>query len=181
MNNEKNIIQKMLGWLISQFEDALNLKKFFRAVAPEIQALEDAFWALFTERLIENAQGETLDMWGKVVGQKREGRDDPEFRALIRVRILRNTSGGTPNQLMAILKGLTEADKVAITELAAVAIFEFVGADPPAQILESLRGALQEAAPAGVRILGAVQTDGNAFRFDTAGAGFDEGELSRLA
>lgn len=79
------------------------------SVVEEIQELEAALWDLRSKRSIADGEGAVLDLLGKVVGQPRENRDDPNYRLWIAARVLVNASSGTGPQLSNIAKKITGA------------------------------------------------------------------------
>lgn len=81
-----------------------NQKKFLVAVAGEIQAVEDALQQLYSERSIDVAVGVQLDILGKIVGQRRNGMVDDDYRRIIRARIATNRSKGTITDLITVAR-----------------------------------------------------------------------------
>ncbi len=81
-----------------------------RSWVARVQDLEDTFWDLHTKRALGSAEGATLDLLGKIVGQPRDNRSDTVYRLWIAARILVNRSSGMPEQLIAIAKKLVGAE-----------------------------------------------------------------------
>jgi hypothetical protein len=92
--------------LATQFRDKPNLAAVLLAVLPQVQALEDALFQLYSERGIDTAIGAQLDVLGRIVGEARQGKDDETFRTFIRARVLVNRSSGTIPEILAILAAL---------------------------------------------------------------------------
>jgi hypothetical protein len=82
----------------------------------EVQAVEDAFYQLLTERNIDTATGAMLDMLGRIVGQPRGGRDDDTYRLWISARVLVERSSGTTEQIIAIADKLAGGNTVKLRE-----------------------------------------------------------------
>jgi len=82
----------------------------------EVQAVEDAFYQLLTERSIDTATGAMLDMLGRIVGQPRGGRDDATYRLWISARVLVERSSGTTEQIIAIADKLAGGNTVKLRE-----------------------------------------------------------------
>lgn len=82
----------------------------------EVQAVEDAFIQLLTERSVDVATGDTLDMLGSIVGQPRAGRDDDTYRLWISARVMVERSSGTTEQIIAIVDKLTGGGLVKLLE-----------------------------------------------------------------
>lgn len=109
-------IARGLSRRIAQYAEATRWGQLLEVFLTEIQEIEDAARALLVDRLLQNATGEMLDVYGALVGQKRVGLPDRLYRRLIRVRIQRNTSEGTPDDLIVVLKRLTEAKAIHLRE-----------------------------------------------------------------
>lgn len=191
MDRIADIAGRMKGWLYWQFRNADNYASVIDAIAGEVQALEDALFDVLTKRMVSNAVGAQLDQWGKLVGEPRNGKSDALYRHFIRVRVLRNTSQGTPERLIAVLKGLTDADKLWFTDarsqdswhtetVSGVCFVSWDGPTIDTELAKNLKQILESVAPAGVRIGKLAQGNDNTFRFDTTGQGFDEGKFARL-
>lgn len=166
-----------LDWLHSQFDDSGNIQRILKAIADEFQELEEEFHKLRTERYLDNASGDQLDQWGILVNVPRSGRSDDVYRELIRVKILRNSSEGTPDRLIKIAEMLSNAANVYYDEGDAVAEIEVEDASFTTGIREIMHSILQAAAPAGVRVKIVESDSQTSFQFDT-GPGYDEGELA---
>jgi hypothetical protein len=82
----------------------------------ELQAVEDAYWQLYTERHLATASGATLDLLGDIVGQPRDGRDDATYRLWISARVLVQRSSGTTEQIIAIADKLAGGNTVVLRE-----------------------------------------------------------------
>jgi len=95
--------------LIEQYRDKPNFVSLIRTYANRIQRVEDEMWRLFTERTLESAVGEQLNVLGRVVGQARQGFDDDEYRLHIRAKVKLNRSSGTVPELLEIFRLVTPA------------------------------------------------------------------------
>ncbi len=89
----------LLPW---QFRKA-RMEALARILAEEMHEIEDALYALIVERALNNAIGASLDQWGAVVGEARDGLPDETYRKFIGARILINLSNGEINRLTQIL------------------------------------------------------------------------------
>jgi len=98
--------------IIEQYKDATNLKAILDSMVNQVQDLEDVFYSLLDGRWIENATGQTLDDFGTIVGQNREGFDDDFYRVLIYVKIGQNVSEGEPERLIDVYKIISQANLV---------------------------------------------------------------------
>lgn len=81
----------------------------------EVQEAEDALWQLL-ERTVTDAEGNALDVLGRIVGQPREGRVDDVYRVWVAARILVSQSSGKPEQLISIAKKLAGGAVIRLEE-----------------------------------------------------------------
>ena len=72
------------------------------ALSAGAQLLEDQIFDLLVGRRLEVAAGDALDQWGAIVGEKRLGLVDGDYRRFIRARILANTSKGSVDEIIAV-------------------------------------------------------------------------------
>jgi hypothetical protein len=140
-----------ISHLIEFFRSGPRNQAVLRAVGAQIQELETAFWALYTQRHIDTAVGAQLDILGRIVGELRDDRADADYRAAIRVRILVNSSDGKAEQLIAIVRGVSPSATVALTENYPAALRITVSTLGSAT-LRTLATLIQQAKPAGVRL-----------------------------
>lgn len=138
---------------LQQFKDSTNLKFLLCAWTLQVQDAEDGIDPLVLVRDINTATGDPLDSLGEAVGESRDGRNDDQYRLIIRARILINKSNGTPNELIAIVRQLV-GDPTIIVELdeynpATVFIRPRGVIIPDAATFAAL---LRQAKPAGVRL-----------------------------
>lgn len=99
---------KAVPRLTSQFQNSPKLKDLAAAIVSPLTQLETDADALVTERWINSAAGIQLDGCGNIVGELRKGRSDDVYRSAIKFRIFVNTSDGTPKDVIAGLKFLTD-------------------------------------------------------------------------
>jgi hypothetical protein len=151
-----------------------------------LEEAEDSAFNLIAERLLDTSVGVQLDVWGLVVGERRDGLSDDEYRAFIEARILSNLSNGEIDRLTQILATLGRASGDAPTvlyfPLYPAGMWFNYATDRPATADMAARIVTQmtEVAPAGVGVDFIVETPIIAFQFDgPAGTGFDEGEFGR--
>lgn len=95
--------------LAMQFDGSTKLRELVSNIASQFSDIESAAYQLKTLRWIDTADGEQLDGCGAIVGEKRQGKSDSEYRKAIRFRIFVNTSRATPNDLIKGLSLLTES------------------------------------------------------------------------
>lgn len=165
--------------LLEQFKDKSNIVAFLNAFITQIQSIEDAMWQLFTERTLDTAIGTQLDNIGIIIGHEREGLEDEAYRNRLRVQLLVNKSSGTVEQVIGVFTQLFGDDVfVHVVQYADAEIEVRIGGPVSFVDGEQAAAILQEAKAAGVRALFVWHSTVNPFRFDVAGAGFDEGVFS---
>lgn len=118
-----NVYERAMSLLISQFRDfkpdgsLTNFMKLIKVLADELQELENVNWELKTERWLDSAIGAQLDEIGIILGLPRNpGESDENYRQRLRFQIFINSTSGTPEQLIAILKFLTNAESIIYVE-----------------------------------------------------------------
>jgi hypothetical protein len=117
-----NTEYQVLALLTSAFKGKANIEGLLKVFAIQMQDLENAAFELLTQRMITwqigysvpnddttgdsttilDAEGVWLDVLGRIVGEPRGGRLDPEYVQAIRFRIRVSRSQGTPNDLQEI-------------------------------------------------------------------------------
>lgn len=102
-------IADALARLAEQYKHKPKIAALISAFAEQIQAREDAGWQLFTEQSIDTAVGDQLDVLGKIVGERRDGSMDPDYRLRIRARIRANLSSGTVEDIYKVFRALLGA------------------------------------------------------------------------
>ena len=161
--------------LISQFRGRANIEALLDALVTQCQDIEDTGFEIITETAIATAVGVQLDGLGDIVGIERGGSADAEFRVRIEAQVLVNKSSGTIPQLLEILEVLGASS---------ITLSEYYPAKMEIQVDSILAGgviaanAVDEARAGGVGLGFAWHISTNPFIFDTAGQGFDQGELA---
>lgn len=80
-----------------------NIGKLLLILSEQIDQLKDTFVKIENWRDINQAEGTTLDEFGRNVGQQRGKVSDELMRVLIKARIARNKSDGTFNKMIEAL------------------------------------------------------------------------------
>lgn len=91
----KSHVEDATARLLEQFKNAPNVKAVITVLAQRAQAIEDAIGGVDDGRRLANAQGQQLDGIGELVGQPRNGLDDPTYRIFLYGAIAKNNSNGT--------------------------------------------------------------------------------------
>ncbi len=98
--------------LLEQFKRSPRLHDLVRALVEPLQGLENVFQDLLTLRALDTAFGAQLDGIGEIVDEPRQGRSDADYLPWLKLRIFINVSKGRPEDMIHVLKVITEADQV---------------------------------------------------------------------
>jgi hypothetical protein len=170
-------VEETLARLTIALKDKPRIAAFLMVFAEQTQAIENALWELLTERGIETAIGEQLDVIGRIVGQVRAGESDDIYRQLVRARISANFSKGLTEDLLRVASQILADEEDVYFEIESQRIADVVlrvlGVVMSAATAGNVVDLLGESVAAGVRILIEYPTDTDAetFRFDSADPG----------
>jgi len=163
--------------MLEQFEDSVTLKQVVEFIGERMQALEIERYAVHWYRCISTATGATLDMLGADLGLKRGGLSEEQWRALLLVRFPALFQRRSPELFLGVLRALRTGTLI-VTSYAEryPATIEVTLAELDTATAAWWSSLLRGIKPYGVRLLVHVtEASATAFRFDTAGAGFDQG------
>ncbi len=159
-----------------------NIRKLLTALLTPIQDVESALQQLLTERSVDTAVGDQLDVIGIIVGQQRLGMDDDDYRRVIRTRISVNRSKGTVSDVLGVTNLLLD-DETATLHIMWVNNASFVlrieGPTVSAELGNLILDMLRDTVAAGVRIIleWGISPQAELFQFDS-GPGFNQGKLA---
>jgi hypothetical protein len=106
-----------LDRLPERHKNKTKLAALLNACTDETQNIENALWQLASERSLDIAEGEQLDVIGRILNQDRATTsDDDEYRELLRVRILVNRSSGSVPDLVRIVQALAPTASVELIQ-----------------------------------------------------------------
>lgn len=143
--------------LASQFRDTLpgqeknNFQKLLKAIIISLQEIDDQNQLLIAGRFLETAQGVNLDGIGEILGLARgPGQDDASYREDLKFQIFINRSNGTPEDVIEILKYLTDAQKIWYYDMFPAGFQLATDGLTFPKIWTDLVNAIKQASPAGV-------------------------------
>lgn len=157
-----------------------NNEKFIATLATPFQSLESCLQQLLTERSIDTAVGEQLNVIGRIVGQPRNGLSDDDYRRYIRARITTNRANGTIANLITVTD-LIVYDDDAYYEIdnqgAACVVIRIQDLAITEDLADIVASFLKDTVSAGVRVILEyfTSTPGTTFKWDTPGRGWDTG------
>lgn len=108
-----------------------NLAALISSITDEVQEIEDAIHAMFLAFDPTRAVGAQLDTLGRLVGQRRNGLTDEEYRPYISARIRINQSFGRGLDVIGVIKIVETAAVFHLTEFG-TASFRIDFETPPA-------------------------------------------------
>lgn len=170
-----------LDRLAQHLRDQPRVEGLVRLVGTRTEEVEAALLSLETERLLETATGDQLDVFGDLVGQARAEADDATYRLRIKARVRVNRSNGRGDELLAIFRLVVPAG--ATLRLSEYEPTTIVLRVETYAIADELRDVLlvfmRKAKAAGVRaVMHWSESPSSAtFRFDS-GPGLDVGHLA---
>ncbi len=146
-----------------------------------VQLLEDALYDVVAGGTLDNATLDALGQWGDIVGEEKGALLDEEYRLIIRSRVLANKCGGTRDELIVLYQTLTAPSEVRLVDNypAALTLTATRGTAMRDEFARRVRRVMVQAKTMGVRI-NLVEAVHGSFAFDTPGAGYDVGTLSRV-
>lgn len=103
--------QQALDRLANQFQGKPLIEGLITAFTNQFQDLEQVLCDMLDFRSVLTSVGVQLDKIGQVVGEKRAGRDDDNYRQGIIAQIGINTSDGTPNDTFFVFNLITGSTK----------------------------------------------------------------------
>jgi hypothetical protein len=118
-----------LAYLPSEFFDSPILKEVLKIYLERLQKLEDVIQDIVDQKNIDLAEGVQLDGIGEILGLKREGLTDSEFRNKLNIQKILNASEGTYPVALDLWKRLLGSNMAMITPEypAGVALYSGVG------------------------------------------------------
>ena len=110
-------IKDALKRLITQYKNTSHIKWIIEAYGDQIQELEYVFRDLINERSIVSSHAKQLDGIGDILGEARKHLDDDAYRIVLISKIAKNISEGTPEDMIAIFKLLSQSEFVQYGEI----------------------------------------------------------------
>ncbi len=142
---KRDFTTEALEKLLWQFRDKEGIQTLLEALCQQLSVTQDDLFDIFENFNIDSGYSYLLDMVGKIVGARRLGRNDEEFRDAIKLKILFNTSNGTPDKILEALATATNATKVRVWEHYPLSCTYYTNGT---SIPSNLSQAIQSASPA---------------------------------
>jgi hypothetical protein len=136
--------------LPEQFKGKELMVALVRAIANEVQDIEDAVFPMLQLLDIDTMIGAQLDGIGDILTEPRAGQNDADYRLALSAKAARITASGTPEQIIERYLSLTGASAVEYTpQYPAKFMLDGTGGESP----DNLLSALTLATPVGVGII----------------------------
>lgn len=181
LQKKQNHAEEAVGNLIQQFKGKPTLEELIKLFADQVQEIENGLFDLLYLRSIDEAIGVQLDGLGRLLNLEREGRgrDDATYRQWLKARILLILSGGTPEDVIGLVRALIGNNKIEILE-SFPAHFDVKINEPISVDGYQVASLILSGTPAGVRGIFIWTAPGTHFVFEGApdGMGFDKGEFA---
>jgi hypothetical protein len=103
--------------ILEQYKGKVNWNKLFEVISEEFNNIENMFWDLYIKRWLDSSEGKQLDNLGYNLSVERQGLDDADFRQIIHGKIGQYNSNGRINDIIGVIKLMTNADFILVTEL----------------------------------------------------------------
>jgi hypothetical protein len=102
-----DLVARAKSLLLSQFQTKENINKVVEALVEQVQELDNTAVSLQSVRMLDNAYGVYLDNIGQKLKVDRSSLNDDDYKTAIKVRMLKNSSKGSYDDIHAIMSLLT--------------------------------------------------------------------------
>lgn len=169
--------------LLAQHRNKPRIVALVQALAEGGQAVEDDFFSLAFSRVLSLATGAQLEQWGDLVGERRGGLSDPDYRRFIEARLLMNRTHGDTDTVIQIF-GLITAPSVVKhhNHYPATAVLQAFRDDWLSEpVRRRVRRAMESIRPGGVAFqLIEILPGYFGWKDDPTSLGYDTGRFSRV-
>jgi len=148
--HKSNHAEEAISFLPTQFQNADNLQKIIEVAMEQVQELENVFADMYFLTMLEQAEGNQLDMLGAIAGEPRNGTSDDIYRILVKSRIIANRSSGCADTLLDLVKVQSDGAMVDCYELPGI-IYIYVTNTIP--IPDIFLATVKRVAAAGVNVV----------------------------
>ena len=163
--------------LLGEYSETIIFSGLIAILGDRAQDLEDNLWKLYSERQIDTAIGAQLDQIGEIVGRKRGGLSDADYRKMLYGQIGINTSKASWENVTAVFSFLIGGGVVRVSPIYPAHVLLFAGINLALVDTTLLLAIMQQIVPAGVEVLGIIyqdETTGPSFAYagGSDGAGY---------
>lgn len=97
-----NLVEEAESLMLHQFSRSPKLQGLIRSLVKPFQEALEHLEKLRYSLYIDQAEGETLDLIGNLVGQERKDMSDEDYRPWLKVGVLLNINAGTTENVLRI-------------------------------------------------------------------------------
>lgn len=162
-------VTRGLSRVIEQFKGKVNIEKLLKILLSEFDEIETAYQQLVVNRQIDTAFGKQLDMLGDILGRTRDGFNDNDYRARLKLQVGINTSEGEAEKIITVWKALTGSEVISLTESFPASILLTA---QTSSVPSTIMAEMERVTPAGVGTNFAVSNGVPFGFFDSDGLGF---------
>ena len=169
--------------LLAQHRGRPVIAAMVESYVERLQLIEDAFFQMLASFAIDSATGAALDAHGLWVLESRQGRLDDPYRAAIKARGSLYRSRGTVDDIIAAVRIFASSSALAVGyRQAGIAEYELTFqtlAGGTLAAADAVATSVLPLSPAGVKayVIYTATEAAPPFRFDTVGAGLNQGRL----
>lgn len=165
-------------YLLEQYKNKPNINGLLTAIIDPLQDIENKLYEIYRNYSLDEASSYYLDRIGAIIGESRDYRDDHEYKLAILVRIISNNGGGTPEEIILILRSIYSIDSIHYSESGS-AYFQICikAASKP----KGINQLLYRLKPAAVAIPAIIYvTNDDIFRFTEIESEYDKSSYAEL-
>jgi len=144
--------------IVEQFEDSENFLAMIDSFSNQVQEIEDVFFDLKIKRYLSIAEGAQLDGIGDIVGERRKGKNDSDYKQALNFRIFVNSSYGQMNTLTTFLsQSLSSGETFEAKENFPASVSVVIKSENPSFLNNNIFKSLDGLAAGGVAVIGFIQ------------------------
>ncbi|WP_125153680.1 DUF2612 domain-containing protein [Clostridium rectalis] len=107
---------RMINLLPYYIQNGKNINKYFGVLAKMYNELIDIFTNILNSRNLDSSTLYGLDIIGDIIGEKRLGRNDKDYRSALKTKIIANRSTGDIETINNYMKSLMGSFYIGIIE-----------------------------------------------------------------
>ena len=114
IQHKTNVLEESREYLIDQFKDKPFIDSLLKALASEVQEIEDALYDVLEGRILSQAEGVQLDLIGQQTGVQRFNSSDSAYRVLLGIRNEVRNGAGTYGEIYDKLLRVTGDTNISV-------------------------------------------------------------------
>ena len=163
ITNTKNHVSIAKEYLLEQYKNRKNIEGFLTSIISPLQDIENTLYSIYKNSSLFIASGCYLDRIGAIIGEDRNFRKDDEYKLALFIRIIGNNGGGTPEELLVILRNIYKVNYLEYFESGEAYFQIYIESN---NSLNGINNILDKLKPAGVSPPSIIYSkSNNVFRF----------------